>query len=174
MGAVPILKGNKAKHQNFAVQRIADKYNGKLSKFNPGQIKRMIIKMLIRRVLKEQFVENQYCSNAYLQTGARANDLNSNKIKFYITVGKTKPSKKDRGKREVIEEVEESEVEQAYNSDHILDGNCDVKEEDGNYELNNDDTIDYDQKYQLDNYIDQPVQEVVPEVLADDESDQII
>jgi hypothetical protein len=123
MGAVPVLKGNKTKLQNFAVQRIAEKFNGKLSKFNAGQIKRMIIKMLIRRVLKEQFVENQYCSNAYLQPGARVHDLNNGTIKFYITVGKTKPSKKDRGKREVIEEVEESEEEQAYNSDHILDGN---------------------------------------------------
>jgi hypothetical protein len=49
-----------------------------------------------------------------------------------------------------------------------------VKTEDGNYELNNDDNIDYDQKYQLDNYIDQPVQEVVAEVLVDDETDRII
>lgn len=116
MQMVPILRGNKCQAKNFTLLNVAKRYSGKLKTFSAQQIKRMIIKMLIMRVLREQFIENQHGMNSYLQLGAKSMDFINNKIPFYITEA-TKCKAKDNKKLEDFESIEDSdgnELEKEY------------------------------------------------------------
>jgi hypothetical protein len=116
MQIVPILRGNKWSGKNFTLLRVAKTYSGKLKKFSNAQVKRMVIKMLIMRVLREQFIENQHGLSSYLQLGPRALNFINNEIPFYITSGteKLKNNKK-------LEDYEQMEDSQDDRNDYDLD-----------------------------------------------------
>lgn len=54
--AIPLLKGNRVV-LNESIKRVTDNFKGKMSEFNAHQIKRIIIKMLILRILNEKFIK---------------------------------------------------------------------------------------------------------------------
>ena len=101
MQAVPLLKGNKLSLNHHIVKQYAKIFSGKLSQFNAHQIKRIIIKMLIMKVLKEEFIQNQHGMNSYLQIGPKYQDLLNNSIPFYITVDK----KARKNKSEEVKQI---------------------------------------------------------------------
>ncbi|CAI2376828.1 unnamed protein product [Moneuplotes crassus] len=127
---IPILRGNKVKITNYLVTKVAAGYSGKLKKFSADQVRRMIIKMLIMRVLREEFIENEHCTNSYLQLGPKSMDFVNNLIPFYITVGKARAKEKKQTKIDEYEEQEEIEVsdnDADYDSDNVCE-NYDLQE----------------------------------------------
>lgn len=118
MQIIPILRGNKSSAKNMTIERLTKKFTGRLKNFSTDEVKRMIIKMLIMRVLREQFIENQHGMNAYLQLGPRSVDFVRDKIPFYITIA-SKRSKKTNVEKE--EEIEDSEDDKQYECDKVCE-----------------------------------------------------
>ena len=72
---ISILRGTKWKGISANVMNMYEKYNGKMKAASARFIQRIIIKLLILRILKENFVESQYGINSYIELGDNWRDL---------------------------------------------------------------------------------------------------
>lgn len=80
---------------------------GSLSHLAENDVKKIIIQMLIRRILREKFVENQHCINSYLEYGPSKDEFIRGSSPIYITYSTGRKRGNKSKKRKYLEETKQ-------------------------------------------------------------------